>query len=258
MSKKKKRSRSKGKNKKFKYKKPEVAAPRAIDEEYAHAQQAKADEKERRAKEALIQKAKAVQRELEAAEAKKRKAAAEEKKAEDSKSEEAKASDSKAEKIKDEKPSKEAKEEQDERRAGDRRKEDSQSKDEEDAAPLPVPPSFWRRNDLSVLLFALALFVGGTFLTRHLATPKRVGFETSACTLSDPPVGCRHSKAVARLQAWREPPPVLESPNPPRWPTQKTYISSINLRETRVCASKFTSVRVPPIETCEALVPSND
>ncbi len=50
----------------------------------------------------------------------------------------------------------------------------------------PVPPSFWQRHDLGVLLFALAVFAGGTLVTRRLATPKQIHFEHSGLSLERP------------------------------------------------------------------------
>jgi hypothetical protein len=38
-------------------------------------------------------------------------------------------------------------------------------------------PSFWQRHDVGVLIFALAIFAGGTQLTRKLATPELIDFD---------------------------------------------------------------------------------
>jgi hypothetical protein len=50
----------------------------------------------------------------------------------------------------------------------------------------PSPPSFWSRHDFGVLLFAFAVFAGGTLVTRNLATPKRIAFEESGLHFERP------------------------------------------------------------------------
>jgi hypothetical protein len=49
--------------------------------------------------------------------------------------------------------------------------------EEENSEPKAVAPSFLQRHDLGVLLFALAIFAGGTLITRRLATPKLIDFD---------------------------------------------------------------------------------
>jgi hypothetical protein len=180
MSKNRKRSRSKGKSKKFQSKRPKVSAPLEIDEEFAEAEQAKAEAKQRKAEEAEAEKTKAKAEKAKAEEAEVGEAEAEEAKAEERKAEERRVEDRRAEERK-------AKERRaKERRAKEQRSEDSQSEEGEVADPLPGPPSFWRRNDLSVLLFALVVFVGGTFVTRDLANPKQIDFDNAGLHFERP------------------------------------------------------------------------
>lgn len=47
---------------------------------------------------------------------------------------------------------------------------------EEEKKSESVGPSFLQRHDLGILLFALAIFAGGTLITRRLATPRLIDF----------------------------------------------------------------------------------
>ncbi len=85
---------------------------------------------------------------------------------------------------------------EDERREADRRGEDRRLADRQAKAalaeeaeadlPLPAPPSLWQRLDLGVLFFALAIFAGGTLVTRQLATPKQIPFSESGLQFQRP------------------------------------------------------------------------
>lgn len=73
-----------------------------------------------------------------------------------------------------------------ERRAADRQAKAALSEDAEPILPMPEPPGFWQRHDLGVLFFALAVFAGGTLVSRQLATPKQIQFAKSGLQFQRP------------------------------------------------------------------------
>lgn len=51
------------------------------------------------------------------------------------------------------------------------------TEDSDHEESISTAPSLWQRHDLGVLLFALAIFAGGTLITRRLATPTLIDFD---------------------------------------------------------------------------------
>ena len=54
------------------------------------------------------------------------------------------------------------------------------------SSQFPSGPSFWQRHDLGVLLFALAIFAGGTLITRRLARPTLISFDRAGLLFQRP------------------------------------------------------------------------
>jgi hypothetical protein len=194
-----KKKGKKGKKGKSKSKKTQGKAAQRSNARVQRAQKLK--EQEQRAEENTEEEDKAqrkrgLARVRKAKELREQEQKAEEQRAEEKKAEEqeALARVQRAQELKEQERREEQEEEErreSDRRAKDRRAADRQAREAlvEDAElhlPLPEPPSFWQRHDLGVLFFALAVFAGGTLVSRQLATPKQIEFAKSGLQFQRP------------------------------------------------------------------------